>query len=51
MESDVNDVCNLAGLCGIPMFKMWQCENFQILSLIWFYGNGAILGPKMCGRS
>ena len=33
MESDVHDVCNLAGMCGILMFKMWQCENFQFLSL------------------
>ena len=27
------DVWNLAGLCGILMFKMSQCENFQFLSL------------------
>ena len=33
MEPGVHDVCNLAGLCGILMFKMWQCENFQFLSL------------------
>ena len=33
MEQDVHDVCNLASLCGILMFKMWQCANFQFLSL------------------
>ena len=33
MEPGIHDVCNLAGLCGILMFKMWQCENFQFLSL------------------
>ena len=33
MEPGVHDVCNLAGLCGILMFKMWQCENFQFMYL------------------
>ena len=32
MEPDVHDVFNLAGLCGILMFKIWQCANFQFLS-------------------
>ena len=33
MKPGVHDVCNLAGLCGILMFKMWSVKNFQFLSL------------------
>ena len=46
MEPDVHDVCNSAGLCGIPMFKMRQCENFQILSQTWSMGMGKFWVPK-----
>ena len=52
MEPGVHDVCNLAGLCGILMFKMWHCANFQILSLTWPMGMGqfwvpvSAIGPK-----
>ena len=45
MEPGVHDVCNLAGLCGILMFKMWQCANFQILSLTWPMGMGQFWVP------
>ena len=49
MEPGVHDVCNLAGLCGILMFvAVWK---FPISVPKWAYGNGAILGPKICSRS
>ena len=39
LELHVHDICNLAGVCCIIMSKMWQCSNFQFLSV-----NGPILG-------
>ena len=54
MEPGVHDVCNLAGLCGILMFKMRQCENFQFLSLSGpmemglFWVPKCVVGHKWC---
>ena len=44
LEPHVHDICNLAGICYIMMSKMWQCANFQFLSVngpIW-----GIFGPQ-----
>ena len=48
LETHVHAICNLPGICCIMRSKMWQCANFQFLSV-----NGPILGhfwaPKCAG--
>ena len=43
LEPHVHDICNLPGICCIMRSKMWQCANFQFLSVGLFWG---IFGPQ-----
>ena len=47
MEPDVNDICNLSGLCCIMMSNIWQCANLQFLSENGPMGMGQFRVPKI----